>query len=91
MPCPTSRAIGRALATLQALPPPALALLAERLIDTLDGAHDTDADLDVDDWPLTYPGRDGGAGDEDDAEENGPPVFGAPAPWCGPVRMPGGQ
>ncbi len=45
---PSPRAIGRALAVLQALPPAALAALAERLIDRLDAVA-PDADLEPDD------------------------------------------
>ena len=46
---PTPRAIGRALAVLQALPAPALAALAERLIDRLDALAAPGMDLEPDD------------------------------------------
>ena len=49
MPHPTPRAIGRALAVLQALPPAALAVLAERLIDRLDALDAPGMDLEPDD------------------------------------------
>ena len=49
MPHPTPCAIGRALAVLQALPAPALAVLAERLIERLDALDAPGMDLEPDD------------------------------------------
>ena len=81
MPHPSPRAIGRALAVLQAMPAPALAALAERLIDRLDAlAPDPDAEPDVD-----------GEGDDDaeaapwEGDATWAPTTG-PAE-CGPVRL----
>ena len=74
MTCPAPRTIARALAVLERLPAPALALLAEMLIERLDALADTDADYDEEDAVvLASPDRwraggDGGAGDADDAE-----------------------
>lgn len=83
MPAPSPRAIGRALAVLQALPAPALAVLAARLIDRLDSlAPDADMESDAD-------------GEADDDDEAGPwddgatwaPVKGPDG--CGPVLLAG--
>ena len=82
MPHPTPRAIGRALAVLQAMPPVALAVLAERLIERLDALDAPGMDLEPDD-----------DGERDDDGEAGPwddgptwaPTTG-PAE-CSPVRL----
>lgn len=46
---PSPRAISRALAVLQSLPPTALAMLAERLIEQLDALDAPGIDLEPDD------------------------------------------
>ena len=78
-----SRAIGRALAVLQALPPAALAVLAERIIDRLDAlGPDPDAEPD----------------DEAEGDDDGEAAFWeGDATWtpttgpadCGPVLLAG--
>ncbi len=75
MPAPSPRAIGRALAVLQALPPAALAVLAEALIDRLD-ALALDADLEPDDCGET------------DHDAEAPPD--AEGPWWTPTKGPDG-
>ncbi len=72
---PSPRAIGRALAVLQALPSAALADLAERLIDRLDA-------LDGD--PDSEPDGDTEADDDDEA----PPD--REGPWWAPTEGPDG-
>ena len=82
MPQPSPRAIGRALAVLQAMPPVALAALAERLIDRLDALDAPGMDLEPDE---------DGEGDDDgeaapwDGDVTWAPITG-PAE-CGPVRL----
>ncbi len=78
---PSPRQVGDALAVLLALPPPALAALAARLIDRLDAlAPDPDAEPD-----------DEGEADHDDeagADDEGnrwPPVKGPDG--CGPMVL----
>ena len=79
---PTPRAISRALTVLQALPPSALAALAERLIDRLDAlAPDPDAEPDAD----GEADQDGEAAPWDSGPTWTPTV--GPAE-CGPVRLP---
>ena len=78
---PTSRAIDRALAVLQALPPAALAALAERLIDRLD-ALEPDPDAEPDDDGEAD--QDGEAAPWNDGATWTPTM--GPAE-CGPVRL----
>ena len=84
MPAPSPRRIAGALAVLLALPTPALAALAERLLDRLDALDAPGMDLEPDDDD---------EGDHDD--EAGPWDDGATwAPTkgpaeCGPLRLAG--
>ena len=73
---PTPRRIAGALAVLQALPAPALALLAARLIDRLD-ALDGDPDMEPDDDSELTP--------DDEGDLDGPPVVGQIG--CGPALV----
>ena len=79
---PSPRRIAGALAVLQALPAPALAALAERLIDRLDA--------------LAAPGMDLEPDDDGEADQNGEAgPWDGDATWtptmgpaeCGPVRL----
>ena len=97
---PLPRSIRRAVNTLAALPPEALSMLAEAIINRLD-AGEPDVDLEaenegsceVEDWPHpnALPGDSEDSEDNQDDEgwyecdQDGPPVTG-PA-WCGEVRL----